>query len=83
MMLSPPRLFKEVFNTVGPSVLAVINSTLSSGAAPKFFKHAVVQPLVKKTGLGPSVSKLPFLLKILEKIVYCQLMAFLVEHNLL
>lgn len=36
----PPRFFKEVFPTVGPSVLAVINSSLSSGVVPKDFKHA-------------------------------------------
>lgn len=48
----PPPLFKEVFPTVGPSVLAV-NSSLSSGVVPKNFKHAVVQPLIKKPGLDP------------------------------
>ena len=40
----PPRLFKEVFPTVGPSVITVINSILSSGVVPENFKHAVVQP---------------------------------------
>lgn len=41
-------LFKEVFPTVGPSVLAVVHSSLSSGVVPKCFKHAVVQVLLKK-----------------------------------
>ncbi len=40
----PPRFVKEVFPTVGPSVLAVVNSSLSSGVVPENFKHAVVQP---------------------------------------
>uniref|UniRef100_A0A3B4X257 Reverse transcriptase domain-containing protein n=1 Tax=Seriola lalandi dorsalis TaxID=1841481 RepID=A0A3B4X257_SERLL len=86
----PSRLFKEVFPTVGPSVLAVINSSLSSGVVPKNFKHAVVQPLIKKTGLDSAVlanyrpiSKLPFLSKLLEKTVYNQLMSFLEEHDIL
>ncbi len=39
----PPRFVKEVFPTVGPSVLAVVNSSLSSGVVPENFKHAVVQ----------------------------------------
>lgn len=45
--------------------------------------HAVVQPLIKKPGLDPTVmanfrpiSKLPFVSKILEKIVYSQLLDF-------
>ena len=53
-------------------------------------KHANVQPLLKKPGLDPAVlanyrpiSKLPFFSKILEKIVYSQLMDFLNEENIL
>ncbi len=72
----PPRLFKEVLPTIGSSVLTLINSSLSSGVVPEKFKHAVVQPLIKKTGLDSAVlanyrpiSKLPFISKILEKIV--------------
>lgn len=86
----PPRLLKEVFPTIGPSFTTVINSSLSSGVVPVNFKHAVVQPLLKKPGLDPTVlanfrpiSKLPFLSKILEKIVYSQLMDFINEHNII
>ncbi len=45
-------VFKEVFPTVGPSLLTGINSSLSSGVVPVNFKHAVVQPLLKKTWAG-------------------------------
>lgn len=38
----PARLFKEVLPTVGPFVLAVINSSLCSGVVPENFKHAIV-----------------------------------------
>ncbi len=76
----PPRLFKEVLPTVGPSFLAVNNSSLSSGVVPENITHAVVQPLIKKTALDPAflanfrpVSKLPFLSKTLEKTVFSQL----------
>ena len=86
----PPRLFKEVLPCIGQSVLAIINSSLSSGAVPVSFKHAVVQPLLKKPGLDQTVlanfrpiSKLPFISKILEKIVYAQLKHYLDEHNIL
>uniref|UniRef100_A0A3P9MP71 Reverse transcriptase domain-containing protein n=1 Tax=Oryzias latipes TaxID=8090 RepID=A0A3P9MP71_ORYLA len=84
----PPRLFKEVITTLGPAVLAVVNGSLSSGVFPRNCKHATVQPLIKKPNLDPSVlsnfrpiSKLPFLSKILEKIVYVQLKDFLDENG--
>lgn len=47
----PPRFFKEVFPTVAPDVLNIINSSLANGIVPVSFKHAVVQPLIKKPGL--------------------------------
>ena len=52
MILSRPEEVKEVFPTVWPSCLTVINSSLSSGVVPVNFKHAVVQPLLKKTWAG-------------------------------
>ena len=63
-----PSFFKEVFPSIGQSVLAIINSSLSSGVVPASFKHAVVQPLLRKPSLDRSVlanfrpiSKLPFI----------------------
>lgn len=57
---------------------------------PKIFKHAVVQPLLKKPGLDPTdlanfrpISRLPFISKILEKIICNQITAFLKENNIL
>lgn len=86
----PPHLFKEVFQTIAPTVLTLLNSSLSSGVVPVNSKQAVVHPLLKKPGLDSSVlsnfrpvSKLPFLSKILEKIVFIQLKSFLDEHNVL
>lgn len=76
----PPRLLKNVFDTVGPFLLRLVNTALSSGCVPSAFKHAVVQPLIKKSNLDPDVlsnyrpiSKLPFLSKVLEKVVCSQL----------
>uniref|UniRef100_A0A3B3HT18 Reverse transcriptase domain-containing protein n=1 Tax=Oryzias latipes TaxID=8090 RepID=A0A3B3HT18_ORYLA len=86
----PPRLFKEVFPTLAPYVLDLINGSLIHGSVPSCFKHAVVTPLIKKPGLDSSIlsnfrpiSKLPFLSKVLEKIVYCQLTTFLEENSIL
>ena len=85
----PSRLLKDVFDTVGPCMLSLINSCLISGCVPAAFKHAVVQPLLKKEHLDPSllsnfrpISKLPFLSKVLEKVVLTQLQVFLDTHNI-
>lgn len=45
----PSSLFKQVLDSIGPSILSIINISLSSGVVPVSFKHAVIQPLLKKT----------------------------------
>lgn len=76
----PPCLLKDVFSTFGLCIVDLINSSLLAGCVPAAFKHAVVQPSIKKSNLDPAVlsnfrpiSKLPFLSKVLEKVVYDQL----------
>uniref|UniRef100_A0A671Y010 Reverse transcriptase domain-containing protein n=1 Tax=Sparus aurata TaxID=8175 RepID=A0A671Y010_SPAAU len=85
-----PRLFKEVWETIGLNVQKIINSSLASGVVPAFFKEAAVEPLLKKPNLDTSVhsnyrpiSKLPFISKILEKTVLVQLQSFLEVHGIL
>ena len=51
----PAKFLKEVFSSVGSSLLVFINTCLSSGSVPAAFKHAVVRPLLKKPHLHPSV----------------------------
>uniref|UniRef100_A0A8D0A4W1 Reverse transcriptase domain-containing protein n=1 Tax=Sander lucioperca TaxID=283035 RepID=A0A8D0A4W1_SANLU len=85
----PARMVKEVFNsTIGSSLLTFFNSCLSLGSVPAAFKHAVVRPLLKKPNLDPTVlsnfrpvSHLPFLSKVLEKVVFIQLQAFLQQNS--
>ena len=72
----PPRLLKDAFNTVGSCIVSLINTSLTLGCVPTVFKHAVVQPLLKKHNLDSSVLfnlRLPFLSKVLEKVVLKQL----------
>ena len=85
----PPRLFKEVWDTVGPNIQCILNSSLASGIVPMYFKQAVVQPLIKKPNLDSTVlsnfrpiSKLPFISKILEKVVLLQLQEFLDNNSI-
>jgi len=43
----PGGLFREVLDTIGPTLLAFINSSLINGVFPESFKHAIIQPLLK------------------------------------
>ena len=64
--------------------------SLSSGTVPLDFKTALVKPLLKKSTLDPNIlknyrpiSNLPFLSKILEKVILQQLSDHLASNNLL
>ena len=68
----------------------MINKSLSSGVVPSCFKHALVRPLLKKANLDPNclrnyrpISSLPFLSKVLERIVLKQFLLHLQSHSLL
>ena len=83
------RVLKELFPTVGTTMLNIVNLSLSSGIIPPSFKCAIVKPLLKKPGLDPEalssyrpISNLPFLSKVLEKIVAGQIINHLTAHNL-
>ncbi len=85
----PSKLLKEVLPEVIDPLLAIINLSLSLGYVPKNFKLAVIKPLIKKPQLDPKVlvnyrpiSNLPFLSKILEKIVSSQLYSFLEKNDI-
>lgn len=85
-----PCLLKEVFDTVGPTILCILNSSLETGSVPSSLKHAIVHPIIKKPNLDSTIldnfrpiSKLQFLSKVLEKIVYSQLLSFLENNNMI
>lgn len=70
-------------------ITTIINESLSTGIVPMAFKTAVVIPNLKKQSLSPEdfknfrpVSNLPFLSKILEKVVLAQLKEHLVRNDL-
>lgn len=50
----PATFLKEVFNSVGCTILLIVNSSLSTGCDPSCLKHAVVHPILKKTSLDPT-----------------------------
>jgi len=86
----PTTLLKESLPDLVPMITNIVNCSLYSGVVPDKFKIALVTPLLKKLGLDCNVlknyrpvSNLPFISKILEKMVLKQLQSHLSSNNLL
>ena len=76
----PSDLLKELFPILSAPIRAIFNTSLSEGCVPLTYKSAIIKPLLKKPNSDPlvlanyrPVSTLPFLSKILERIVADQL----------
>ncbi len=72
----PASLVMKSITSIGPCLVSIINISLKLGQVPRCFKHAVVQPLLKKSNLDATslnnyrpISKLPIISKILENVV--------------
>jgi hypothetical protein len=72
----PTYLLKQCVNNVLPVITAMVNKSLNEMSVPTAFKQANVRPLLKKPGLDMNnlknyrlVSNLPFVSKIIEKVV--------------
>ena len=85
----PPKLYVELFSILGPTILNLLNLSIKSGVLPSAFKTAVISPPLKRPNLDPEslnnyrpISNLPFLSKILEKIVAAQLIAYMSSNSL-
>ena len=76
----PTFLLKQCIESFLPIITSIINKSIASSTVPDSFKTAIVRPLLKKPGLDREnlknyrpVSNLPFLSKILEKVIAIQL----------
>jgi len=85
----PTSLLKDCVEQLVPAITVLINLSLSSGIVPPCLKHAVIRPLLKKKHLDHEnfknyrpVSNLPFMSKILEKVVAKRLLDHMEKHNL-
>lgn len=47
----PPSFFISAFDSIGPCILEIINTSLYTG----YFKQAIVEPILKKPNLDPSL----------------------------
>ena len=85
----PTSLLKNCLPDLLPCITHIINDSLISGDVPVCYKDALVKPLLKKPGLDFNilknfrpVSNLPFLSKILEKVVLKRLISHLNNNDL-
>ncbi len=85
----PTQLFKSCFASLCSAVLNIINYSLCCGMVPAAFKIAAVTPVPIKTPVDFDnlnnvwpISNLPFIAKILERIVASQLQTHLIDNNL-
>ena len=81
-------MIRMTLPVIGPELLHVINTSITSGAVPVSWKMADVTPLHKSGGkLDPNnyrpVSILSTVAKITERIICEQLMTYLIDHNIL
>ena len=77
-----------LIDILNPVITKILNSSISTGIFPKAWKEAQIVPIPKKRSPASfsdyrPISILPFLSKVLEKLVHRQLSAFLNTNNLL
>ncbi len=85
----PTYLLKTLLPSLIQSITYIINRSLATGYVPQDLKIAAITPILKKPGLDNTdlnsfrpISNLPFVAKILEKVVAAQLQSHLEKHNL-
>jgi hypothetical protein len=85
----PTFLLKDCIDELTPAITTIINLSLSQSSVPRSLKHAVVTPLLKKPNLDQEqlknyrpVSNLPFVSKILEKVISSRLSCHKTKYKL-
>uniref|UniRef100_A0A4W3JFX6 Reverse transcriptase domain-containing protein n=1 Tax=Callorhinchus milii TaxID=7868 RepID=A0A4W3JFX6_CALMI len=85
----PTPLLISQHHLLAPHITDIINLSLSCGSVPIPLKTATITPTLKKPSLDASqlssyrpISNLPFLSKVLERVVASQLRSFLSTHSL-
>ncbi|KAJ1166727.1 hypothetical protein NDU88_007124 [Pleurodeles waltl] len=86
----PHHVFNSANATIAPELRKIINLSFTSATFPDSWKHAEIQPLLKKPKADPNdlknfrpISLLPFPAKVIEKIVNTQLTHFLEDNSIL
>ena len=86
----PTALVKEIVTHLALYITNIVNMALSTGIFPSKLKSVIVLPLLKKQNLDSEsfknyrpVSNLPFLSKVIEKVMACRLLEHMKENHLL
>ncbi len=86
----PARVFKSIYHVLLPVVVQIINLSLSSGSVPLSLKEAMIFPTLKKPQLDCEelknyrpVSNLPYISKLIERVVAIQLTQHMSAHSLM
>ena len=86
----PTQMIKDHLEVIAPMISEITNQSLSNGVFPSALKLSHVRPLLKKPKLDKEqfnnyrpVSNIPFLAKVIEKIVARQTYHYLESNNLL
>ena len=85
----PTWLLKQCSHELVPLITATINTSLTTSNVPADFKHAIIKPLLRKPTLHKDilqnyrpVSNLPFVSKLVEKVVAKQISTHVDENAL-
>ena len=85
----PTKILFEHMDILQNVILNIINAIITDSKFPDWLKHAVITPILKQSNLNPDemkhfrpVSSIPFLCKIIEKVLYNQLDEYLEENKL-
>ena len=85
----PTILLKDCSLIFAPIISQIVNLSIEQACVPSLLKCAHITPLLKKPSLDPDsllnyrpVSNLPFLFKILERIVFSRLSDYLLAKDL-
>ncbi|CAJ0966409.1 unnamed protein product [Ranitomeya imitator] len=86
----PSHLLQSLSPAITSHLTKIFNLSLTSGIFPSSFKHAIIHPLLKKPSLDQNcaanyrpVSNLPFISKLLERLVHSRLTRYLSDNSLL
>ena len=86
----PTTPLKTNINIIAPVLTNIINMSLQSATVPAEMKHALITPLLKKTGLDANdiknfrpISNISFVSKLLERYVAVDLRRYIDENKLI
>ena len=84
----PAKLLKCIASLIAPPLTSIINKSFQMGSIPAQWKEARVTPIYKggcKDDVGNfrPISVIPILGKVMEKVAYIQLQAYLTDNDIL